>query len=361
MYGITSHLKSSSLQRVAEEQVGPNLLKYQCDCILYQSSRWVSQPLIDEGITTHDDQGTEEQPGTPNTMADYLSRITEQGGMATMSQRILRVDSDLTDTLHRSDGHFLELPDPPKYTHRRNAEGTPPNRVRKRRRRRIPRPSQEPRRAGTPAGCNLPAPRTTKGLPPRQNLHSRQAPTSHRWQPNEESTPSIYPAGRRGQTVANTAPEYEEARSRRIGLLLLTRLQLVKDRASPSAENANKLEETARGLYIPCPEHYENYCVHGKCEHPVNMLKPSCRCDAGYSGPQCEKKDFNVLYVVPGPVRFQYVLIAAVIGTVQIAIICIVVLCITRKCPRSNRIHRQKQNTGHYSSDNTTRASTRLI
>ncbi|CAH2296312.1 Hypothetical predicted protein, partial [Pelobates cultripes] len=93
----------------------------------------------------------------------------------------------------------------------------------------------EPRRAGTPAGCNLPAPRTTKGLPPGQNLHSRQAPTSHRWQPNEGSTPSIYPAGRRGRTVANTAPEYEEARSRRIGLLLLTRLQLVKDRASPSA------------------------------------------------------------------------------------------------------------------------------
>ncbi|XP_053328163.1 tomoregulin-2 isoform X3 [Spea bombifrons] len=124
-------------------------------------------------------------------------------------------------------------------------------------------------------------------------------------------------------------------------------------------ENANKLEESANSS--PCSEHYDNYCVHGKCEHPDNTLKPSCRCDAGYSGSQCEKKDFNVLYVVPGPVRFQYVLIAAVIGTIQIAIICIVVLCITRKCPRSNRIHRQKQNTGHYSSDNTTRASTRLI
>nr|XP_033799943.1 tomoregulin-2 isoform X2 [Geotrypetes seraphini] len=126
-------------------------------------------------------------------------------------------------------------------------------------------------------------------------------------------------------------------------------------------ENANKLEEPARGLYIPCPENYDGYCMHGKCEHLTNMQKPSCRCDTGYSGPHCEKKDFNVLYVVPGPVRFQYVLIAAVIGTIQIAIICIVVLCITRKCPRSNRIHRQKQNTGHYSSDNTTRASTRLI
>ncbi|XP_019472902.2 tomoregulin-2, partial [Meleagris gallopavo] len=123
-------------------------------------------------------------------------------------------------------------------------------------------------------------------------------------------------------------------------------------------ENANKLEESARGIYIPCPEHYNGFCMHGKCEHSTNMLEPSCRCDAGYTGQHCEKKDYSVLYVVPGPVRFQYVLIAAVIGTIQIAIICVVVLCITRKCPRSNRIHRQKQNTGHYSSDNTTRAST---
>ncbi|XP_040296554.1 tomoregulin-2 [Bufo bufo] len=127
------------------------------------------------------------------------------------------------------------------------------------------------------------------------------------------------------------------------------------------AENANKLEESVRGAHISCSDAYDGYCKHGKCEQSNNMLEPYCRCDAGYSGSKCEKKDFNVLYVVPGPVRFQYVLIAAVIGTIQIAIICVVVLCITRKCPRSNRIHRQKQNTGHYSSDNTTRASTRLI
>lgn len=56
----------------------------------------------------------------------------------------------------------------------------------------------------------------------------------------------------------------------------------------------------------------------------------SPRCDAGYTGQHCEKKDYSVLYVVPGPVRFQYVLIAAVIGTIQIAVICVVVLCITR-------------------------------
>uniref|UniRef100_A0A8B9PL95 Transmembrane protein with EGF like and two follistatin like domains 2 n=1 Tax=Apteryx owenii TaxID=8824 RepID=A0A8B9PL95_APTOW len=127
------------------------------------------------------------------------------------------------------------------------------------------------------------------------------------------------------------------------------------------AQAENQERDVARGIYIPCPEHYNGFCMHGKCEHSTNMLEPSCRCDAGYTGQHCEKKDYSVLYVVPGPVRFQYVLIAAVIGTIQIAIICVVVLCITRKCPRSNRIHRQKQNTGHYSSDNTTRASTRLI
>lgn len=32
-----------------------------------------------------------------------------------------------------------------------------------------------------------------------------------------------------------------------------------------------------------------------------------------------------------------------------------------RKCPRTNRINRQKQNNVHFSTENTMRASTRLI
>ncbi|ETE63410.1 Tomoregulin-2, partial [Ophiophagus hannah] len=111
------------------------------------------------------------------------------------------------------------------------------------------------------------------------------------------------------------------------------------------AENANKLEESARGIYIPCPEHYNGFCMHGKCEHSANMLEPSCRCDAGYTGQHCEKKDYSVLYVVPGPVRFQYVLIAAVIGTIQIAIICVVVLCITRLVTVSGEMSQEQQNS----------------
>ncbi|CAH2223669.1 Hypothetical predicted protein [Pelobates cultripes] len=75
MYGIKSHfLGSSSLQRLAEERVGQNLLKFQCNCILYLP-RWVSQKRID-GIPAHNDQGTEEQPVAQNTMAVCWSRIT---------------------------------------------------------------------------------------------------------------------------------------------------------------------------------------------------------------------------------------------------------------------------------------------
>uniref|UniRef100_A0A667YZM4 Kazal-like domain-containing protein n=1 Tax=Myripristis murdjan TaxID=586833 RepID=A0A667YZM4_9TELE len=74
---------------------------------------------------------------------------------------------------------------------------------------------------------------------------------------------------------------------------------------------------------------YAGFCVHGKCEIKYNMA--TCRCDAGYKGPQCEEpQDFNILYVVPSGQKLHYVLIAAIIGAVQIAIIVAVVMCITR-------------------------------
>ncbi|KAJ8255908.1 hypothetical protein COCON_G00197720 [Conger conger] len=126
-------------------------------------------------------------------------------------------------------------------------------------------------------------------------------------------------------------------------------------------EKPDKMGEVAIGLYIPCPEHYKNYCIHGDCEYPNSLSLPSCSCHSGFSGPQCDTKEYNVLYVVPGSGKLRYVLIASIIGAVQVAIICVVVLCITRKCPRTNRINRQKQNATHYSSENTMRASTRLI
>ncbi|KAG7254792.1 hypothetical protein CRUP_013409, partial [Coryphaenoides rupestris] len=67
-------------------------------------------------------------------------------------------------------------------------------------------------------------------------------------------------------------------------------------------------EDKNRGLSIPCPDQYKNYCVHGECQYPSIQAPPSCR-----------------------------------------------------KCPRTNRINRQKQNNVHYSTENTMRASTRLI
>uniref|UniRef100_A0A1A8MLG3 Transmembrane protein with EGF-like and two follistatin-like domains 2 n=2 Tax=Nothobranchius TaxID=28779 RepID=A0A1A8MLG3_9TELE len=117
----------------------------------------------------------------------------------------------------------------------------------------------------------------------------------------------------------------------------------------------------ASGLYIPCPDHYKNYCVHGECQFPSRLSQPSCSCHSGFRGPKCDIKEYNVLYVVPGAGKLHYVLIASIIGALQVVIICVVVLCITRKCPRTNRINRQKQNNVHFSSENTMRASTRLI
>uniref|UniRef100_A0A671T911 Tomoregulin-2-like n=1 Tax=Sinocyclocheilus anshuiensis TaxID=1608454 RepID=A0A671T911_9TELE len=121
-----------------------------------------------------------------------------------------------------------------------------------------------------------------------------------------------------------------------------------------------QVSEVPWGLYIPCPERYKNYCVHGECEYPSNLSPPTCSCHSGFIGPQCDTKDYNVMYVVPGSGK-SYILIASIIGVLQVAIICLLVLCITRRCPRGNRIARQKQNVPHFNSQNTLRASTRLI
>uniref|UniRef100_A0A3Q3WIA3 Kazal-like domain-containing protein n=1 Tax=Mola mola TaxID=94237 RepID=A0A3Q3WIA3_MOLML len=105
---------------------------------------------------------------------------------------------------------------------------------------------------------------------------------------------------------------------------------------------------------IPCADSYAGFCVHGKCEIKYNVA--TCRCDAGYKGAQCnEPHNFNILYVVPSGQKLHYVLIAAIIGAVQIAIIVAVVMCITRKCRKNNRGRRQKQNLGHFSSDTNSR------
>lgn len=65
--------------------------------------------------------------------------------------------------------------------------------------------------------------------------------------------------------------------------------------------------------------------------------EPSCH--SGFRGPQCDIKEYNVLYVVPGSGKLHYVLIASIIGALQVVIICVVVLCITRWVIHSTRMN----------------------
>ncbi|RVE59076.1 hypothetical protein OJAV_G00200730 [Oryzias javanicus] len=104
----------------------------------------------------------------------------------------------------------------------------------------------------------------------------------------------------------------------------------------------------------PCPDDYAQFCEHGQCEMRHSL--PTCRCDAAYGGPQCDQLlDFNILYVVPSGQKMHYVLIAAIIGAVQIAVIVAVVMCFTRRCNKAKRGRRQKQHLGHFPSGTSSR------
>nr|XP_055158497.1 tomoregulin-1 isoform X3 [Nyctereutes procyonoides] len=124
----------------------------------------------------------------------------------------------------------------------------------------------------------------------------------------------------------------------------------------PDVKDASdQREDVYIGNHMPCPENLNGYCIHGKCEFVYSTQKASCRCESGYTGQHCEKTDFSILYVVPSRQKLTHVLIAAIIGAVQIAIIVAIVMCITRKCPKNNRGRRQKQNLGHFTSDTSSR------
>uniref|UniRef100_A0A8C5W7B0 Myb/SANT-like DNA-binding domain-containing protein 3 n=1 Tax=Microcebus murinus TaxID=30608 RepID=A0A8C5W7B0_MICMU len=124
----------------------------------------------------------------------------------------------------------------------------------------------------------------------------------------------------------------------------------------PDVKDASdQREDVYIGNHMSCPENLNGYCIHGKCEFIYSTQKASCRCESGYTGQHCEKTDFSILYVVPSRQKLTHVLIAAIIGAVQIAIIVAIVMCITRKCPKNNRGRRQKQNLGHFTSDTSSR------
>ncbi|XP_035474745.1 tomoregulin-1 [Scophthalmus maximus] len=104
----------------------------------------------------------------------------------------------------------------------------------------------------------------------------------------------------------------------------------------------------------PCSDDYAQFCEHGQCEMRHNLA--TCRCEAAYGGPQCDQLlDFNILYVVPSGQKLHYVLIAAIIGAVQIAVIVAVVMCFTRRCNKTKRGRRQKQHLGHFPSGTSSR------
>uniref|UniRef100_A0A5F5PY58 Myb/SANT-like DNA-binding domain-containing protein 3 n=1 Tax=Equus caballus TaxID=9796 RepID=A0A5F5PY58_HORSE len=98
----------------------------------------------------------------------------------------------------------------------------------------------------------------------------------------------------------------------------------------PDVKDASdQREDVYIGNHMPCPENLNGYCIHGKCEFIYSTQKASCRCESGYTGQHCEKTDFSILYVVPSRQKLTHVLIAAIIGAVQIAIIVAIVMCIT--------------------------------
>ncbi|XP_067116890.1 tomoregulin-2-like [Osmerus mordax] len=115
------------------------------------------------------------------------------------------------------------------------------------------------------------------------------------------------------------------------------------------------------GGHISCQETHKHYCVHGECEYHGNLAVPSCSCHPGFSGLQCDQRDRSMVFVVPGSGRVRYILIASVIGALQITIITLVVLCFTRKCPPKDRKSANTQNVAAYSTDSTLRTAARLI
>ncbi|XP_077592659.1 tomoregulin-1-like [Stigmatopora nigra] len=121
----------------------------------------------------------------------------------------------------------------------------------------------------------------------------------------------------------------------------------VKASGKTSAEGDGSAEGSA-----PCPPDRALFCIHGQCE--MRDERPACRCSPSYGGPRCERLlDFNILYVVPSGQKLHYVLIAGVIGAVQIAIIVALVMCFTRRCNKAKPGRRQKQH--HFPSGTSSR------
>uniref|UniRef100_UPI003590124C tomoregulin-1-like n=1 Tax=Myxine glutinosa TaxID=7769 RepID=UPI003590124C len=104
----------------------------------------------------------------------------------------------------------------------------------------------------------------------------------------------------------------------------------------PSDSIRDMDEPIARDYGMPCPEQFRSFCINGYCEYSGNQQEPACLCEPGYVGRQCESKE-NMLYVVPDGNNLRYVLIAAVVGAVQLTVTFALVVCVARKCPKNRR------------------------
>uniref|UniRef100_A0A8C4Q5B3 Transmembrane protein with EGF-like and two follistatin-like domains 2a n=1 Tax=Eptatretus burgeri TaxID=7764 RepID=A0A8C4Q5B3_EPTBU len=110
-------------------------------------------------------------------------------------------------------------------------------------------------------------------------------------------------------------------------------------------------EPIARDYGMPCPEQFRSFCINGYCEYSGNQQEPACLCEPGYVGRQCESKE-NMLYVVPDGNNLRYVLIAAVVGAVQLTVTFALVVCVA-----SFYLFQPSQRTLQICSENTTQAA----
>uniref|UniRef100_UPI00358E98F8 tomoregulin-1-like isoform X2 n=1 Tax=Myxine glutinosa TaxID=7769 RepID=UPI00358E98F8 len=126
------------------------------------------------------------------------------------------------------------------------------------------------------------------------------------------------------------------------------------------ASSSDRKEESAGGMQMTCPEKFKEYCTHGTCAYTDSLHEATCQCDSGYTGHRCDK-ELNILYVIPSGEKLHYVLIAAIVGAVQIAVIIAVVICIVRKCGKRRRGRPQKHSLGHFNTDCGPMASSLMI
>uniref|UniRef100_A0A8C4WZI8 Tomoregulin-1 n=1 Tax=Eptatretus burgeri TaxID=7764 RepID=A0A8C4WZI8_EPTBU len=124
--------------------------------------------------------------------------------------------------------------------------------------------------------------------------------------------------------------------------------------------SSDRKEQSAGGTQMTCPEKFKEYCTHGTCAYTDSLHEATCQCDSGYTGHRCDK-ELNILYVIPSGEKLHYVLIAAIVGAVQIAVIIAVVICIVRKCGKRRRGRPQKHSLGHFNTECGPMASSLMI